>query len=83
MSPVALPAQTAAVLYGAKDLRIEERTLWPPGPNQVQVAIVKTGLCGSDCLCSIFFIFLHGFNTTIQCTITHMVAMVILLFGHP
>lgn len=48
MSPVALPTQHAAVLHGAKDLRVEDRTLWPPHQGQVQVAVVATGLCGSD-----------------------------------
>lgn len=48
MSPVALPSQHAAVLYGPKDLRYEERTLWPPSQGQAQVAVVATGLCGSD-----------------------------------
>lgn len=49
MSPMALPSQHAAVLYGPKDLRIESRTLWPPQYNQAQVSVVSTGLCGSDC----------------------------------
>lgn len=53
MSPIALPTQHAAVLYGAKDLRFEERTLWPPHQGQAQVAVVSTGLCGSDCKSSI------------------------------
>ncbi|OCH85834.1 GroES-like protein [Obba rivulosa] len=48
MSPIALPTQHAAVLYGPKDLRFEERTLWPPQQGQAQVAVVATGLCGSD-----------------------------------
>ena len=48
MSPVALPSQHAAVLYGPKDLRYEERTIWPPARDQAQVSIVSTGLCGSD-----------------------------------
>ncbi|THU79591.1 GroES-like protein [Dendrothele bispora CBS 962.96] len=48
MSPIALPQQTAAVLHGAKDLRIEQRPLWPPQQGQCQVQIVSTGLCGSD-----------------------------------
>ncbi|KAH9836254.1 GroES-like protein [Rhodofomes roseus] len=48
MSPVALPSQHAAVLHGAKDLRLEERTLWPPQQGHAQVAVVATGLCGSD-----------------------------------
>ncbi|TDL25269.1 GroES-like protein [Rickenella mellea] len=48
MSPVALPTQRAAVLHAPKDLRIEERVLWPPSHNQAQVSIEATGLCGSD-----------------------------------
>ena len=47
MSPP-LQTQHAAVLYGPKDLRYEERTLWPPRPNEAQVKVVATGLCGSD-----------------------------------
>ena len=43
-----LQKQRAAVLYGPKDLRYEERTLWPPRPNEAQVKVVATGLCGSD-----------------------------------
>ncbi|KAF2263210.1 GroES-like protein [Lojkania enalia] len=38
----------ASVLHGAKDLRIETRKLSPPGPNDLQVSIRATGLCGSD-----------------------------------
>lgn len=49
MSPIALPSHPVAVLYGPKDLRIDERTLWPPSMGQAQVAIAATGLCGSDC----------------------------------
>ncbi|THG97358.1 hypothetical protein EW145_g7633, partial [Phellinidium pouzarii] len=48
MSPIALPTQQAIVCYGSNDLRIDERVLWPPAHNQAQVAIVATGLCGSD-----------------------------------
>ncbi|KAI0034673.1 GroES-like protein [Vararia minispora EC-137] len=48
MSSVALPTQHAAVLYGAKDLRYEQRALWPPQPDQAQVQVMATGLCGSD-----------------------------------
>lgn len=48
MSPVALNSQHAAVLHGPKDLRYEERTLWPPQYGQAQVAVMSTGLCGSD-----------------------------------
>jgi len=57
MSPIALPSQHAAVLYGPKDIRVEERTLWPPQYNQAQVAVVSTGLCGSD-----LHYYLHGRN---------------------
>ncbi|KAK8198604.1 hypothetical protein M8818_006471 [Zalaria obscura] len=38
----------ALVLYGAKDLRTEARSLSPPKPDELQVAIHSTGLCGSD-----------------------------------
>jgi len=48
MSPVALHQQHAAVLHAPKDLRIDDRTLWPPQQGQAQVAVVSTGLCGSD-----------------------------------
>ncbi|KAI1794299.1 GroES-like protein [Ganoderma leucocontextum] len=48
MSPIALPTHHAAVLHGAKDMRFEERTLWPPHQGQAQVAVMATGLCGSD-----------------------------------
>ncbi|TCD64096.1 hypothetical protein EIP91_004538 [Steccherinum ochraceum] len=57
MSPIALASQHAAVLHGPKDLRLEDRTLWPPSHGQVQVAIKATGLCGSD-----LHYYLHGRN---------------------
>ena len=38
----------ASVLHGPKDLRLEERTLEPPNPTELQVAIKATGFCGSD-----------------------------------
>ena len=38
----------ASVLHGPKDLRLEQRTLKPPGPTDLQIAIRATGLCGSD-----------------------------------
>ncbi|KAL4244433.1 zinc-containing alcohol dehydrogenase family protein [Abortiporus biennis] len=57
MSPVALPTHHALVLHGAKDLRYEQRTLWPPHQGQVQVQVVSTGLCGSD-----LHYYLHGRN---------------------
>lgn len=48
MSPSSFPTHYAAVLHAAKDLRIEERTIWSPKSGQIQVEIVSTGLCGSD-----------------------------------
>lgn len=51
MSPVALRTQNAVVLHGPKDMRVEERTLWPPQQGQVQVQVASTGLCGSDRTC--------------------------------
>ncbi|ORY60650.1 sorbitol dehydrogenase [Pseudomassariella vexata] len=38
----------ASVLHGAKDLRVETRSLPAPAANEVQVAVQATGLCGSD-----------------------------------
>ncbi|KAH7399169.1 chaperonin 10-like protein [Phaeosphaeria sp. MPI-PUGE-AT-0046c] len=38
----------ASVLYGAKDLRIENRSIFPPGPTDLQISVRSTGLCGSD-----------------------------------
>ncbi|KAH7018250.1 sorbitol dehydrogenase [Microdochium trichocladiopsis] len=38
----------ASVLHGAKDLRVESRSLASPSADEVQVAVQATGLCGSD-----------------------------------
>lgn len=38
----------ASVLHGAKDLRVEERPVPAPKPDEVLVAVKSTGLCGSD-----------------------------------
>ena len=38
----------ASVLYGPKDLRLEDRQIEPPEHDEVQVEIRATGLCGSD-----------------------------------
>ncbi|KZF19852.1 GroES-like protein [Xylona heveae TC161] len=43
----------ALMLHAAKDLRLEDQVLSPPGSEEVQVAVQATGLCGSD---------LHYFN---------------------
>ncbi|KAA1472494.1 GroES-like protein [Dentipellis sp. KUC8613] len=57
MSPVALPSHHAAVLNGPKDLVYQERTLWPPQKGHAQVAVMSTGLCGSD-----LHYYVHGRN---------------------
>jgi L-iditol 2-dehydrogenase len=45
----ALPRTTeAAVLHGAKDLRIEQKPLKALGPNDVLVEMRSGGICGSD-----------------------------------
>ncbi|USP81027.1 Sorbitol dehydrogenase [Curvularia clavata] len=38
----------ASVLHGAKDLRIENRSLPAPSPTELQISVRSTGLCGSD-----------------------------------
>lgn len=38
----------AAVLYGAGDLRIEERGIPAPGPGEALVRVAVCGVCGSD-----------------------------------
>ncbi|KAH3910285.1 hypothetical protein HBI56_077540 [Parastagonospora nodorum] len=38
----------ASVLHGAKDLRIENRSISPPAPTELQISVRSTGLCGSD-----------------------------------
>jgi L-iditol 2-dehydrogenase len=48
MSPSVFQLHNAQVLHGAKDLRLEQRTSYPPREGQAQVAIMATGLCGSD-----------------------------------
>lgn len=49
MSPATiLSHSTAAVLYGPRDIRITDRLICLPTPDQVQVEILSTGLCGSD-----------------------------------
>jgi L-iditol 2-dehydrogenase len=39
----------ASVLHGPRDLRLETRTITDPAPNELQIAIKATGICGSDC----------------------------------
>lgn len=38
----------AAVLHGVGDLRVEERPVPEPGPDEVLVAMRSVGICGSD-----------------------------------
>lgn len=38
----------AAVWYGAKDVRVEERELRAMNSNQVKIKVAWTGICGSD-----------------------------------
>jgi L-iditol 2-dehydrogenase len=38
----------SAVLYGEKDLRIEDRPLPTPGAGEVVVKVMAVGICGSD-----------------------------------
>jgi L-iditol 2-dehydrogenase len=45
---VVLVSNTAAVLHGAGELRIEDRPEPEPGPGQVLVAVEAVGVCGSD-----------------------------------
>lgn len=40
--------QTAAVLYGKEDVRIEQVPLMDPGPGEVQVRIMAALTCGTD-----------------------------------
>lgn len=38
----------AVVIYGAKDLRIENRPVSEPGPESVRLKLCYAGICGSD-----------------------------------
>lgn len=37
-----------AVMYGIRDVRLEERPVPRPGPGEVLVRVVRVGVCGSD-----------------------------------
>lgn len=39
---------TAAVLYGLNDIRVEQREVPVPGPEEVLVQIASCGICGTD-----------------------------------
>ena len=36
------------VIHAARDLRIEEQEVSPPGPGEVQIKMAAGGICGSD-----------------------------------
>ena len=38
----------AAIMYGTRDVRVEERAVPQPGPREVLVEIRSVGVCGSD-----------------------------------
>ncbi|WP_298822778.1 L-idonate 5-dehydrogenase [uncultured Roseibium sp.] len=38
----------AIVIHAAEDLRIEEQSVAPPGPGEVQIELARGGICGSD-----------------------------------
>lgn len=38
----------AAVWYGAKDVRVEDVPVRPPGPGEVTIEVAYCGICGSD-----------------------------------
>jgi L-iditol 2-dehydrogenase len=46
--PMSFRRIRSSLLHGAKDLRLETRTIRPPNTSEVQIAIRSTGLCGSD-----------------------------------
>jgi len=41
---------SAAILYGGKDIRVEERPIPEPYPDEVVVRVRAAGICGSDLL---------------------------------
>jgi L-idonate 5-dehydrogenase len=51
-----IQSMRACVLYGAKDLRLETRTLPPIEPGMVLLSVRRAGICGSD-----LHYFEHGF----------------------
>jgi (R,R)-butanediol dehydrogenase / meso-butanediol dehydrogenase / diacetyl reductase len=38
----------AAVWYGNKDIRVEDRPIEKPGPDEVQIKVMAAGICGTD-----------------------------------
>lgn len=56
----ALSNSRGQYLNAPKDLRLETRDLQPPGPNEVQISVRATTLCGSD-----LHYYAHGRNGSI------------------
>ncbi|XAO21361.1 hypothetical protein I312_100110 [Cryptococcus bacillisporus CA1280] len=54
-------SQKAVVCHGAVDLRVEDRDIPAPKPDEVQIKVAMTGLCGSD-----LHYYLHGANGTFK-----------------
>jgi L-iditol 2-dehydrogenase len=46
--PTVERTNTAAVLYGIRDIRLEDRPVPEPGPREVLVEVRAVGVCGSD-----------------------------------
>lgn len=38
----------AAIFYGGKDIRVEEKPIAEPGPGEVLIKVISCGVCGSD-----------------------------------
>ncbi|KAF7321885.1 PKS-ER domain-containing protein [Mycena kentingensis (nom. inval.)] len=57
LTTMPLPTNSAIVLHGPRDLRTDNRPLWPPQQGQAQVQLQATGLCGSD-----LHYYIHGRN---------------------
>jgi L-iditol 2-dehydrogenase len=78
--PMSFPLIKASVLHGPLTLRTENRTIRPVNPSELQVAILRTGLCGSD-----LHYYKHFRNGDIQCleplTLGHESAGVVVAVG--
>ncbi|XP_055353601.1 sorbitol dehydrogenase-like [Paramacrobiotus metropolitanus] len=48
MSSAPRDTNLSAVLQSVKNLRLEEMPIPQPGPNEVQIAVQKVGICGTD-----------------------------------
>lgn len=56
LQPVARDVMQAGVLYGSRDIRLEERSLPIPAAGQVRLRVRRAGICGSD-----IHYFKHGY----------------------